>query len=345
MVGSHSLRTKAFDMLKTLAIISIAVCSGSGSLEGASGDSPKDSRVPLQIVNAIGMKLTLIPSGEFNMGCGESPQSTYDYFAKKYRGDAFFTEVYKAEHPRHRVRITRPFYLGTYPVTRGQFRKFVDETKYVTKAEGTDPGAVGMKDNVYRWDAKFSWRNPSFDQTDDHPVVDVTWDDAAEFCKWLSKKDKAHYRLPTEAEWEYACRAGTTTRYYFGDDPEILAKFANVADGTYTTKYPHECAIKARDGYVFTSPVGRFLPNAFGLYDMHGNVDNMCSDWYSEDYYQKSPVDDPKGPPAGEARVTRGGAWLFKPDVARSAFRGRLWLGGRSAATGFRVVKEVEEVE
>ena len=104
-------------------------------------------------------------------------------------------------------------------------------------------------------------------------MVNVSWNDAVAFCKWLSQKEGKTYRLPTEAQWEYACRAGTTTRYYSGDDPETLAKVANVADATFKAKFPDwKSTIKASDGYVFTAPVGQFKPNAFGLYDMHGNA-------------------------------------------------------------------------
>ncbi len=109
-------------------------------------------------------------------------------------------------------------------------------------------------------------------------MVNVSWNDAVAFCKWLSKKEGNTYRLPTEAEWEYACRAGTTTRYYSGDDPETLAKVGNVADATAKAKFPDwKYTIKASDGYVFTSPVGSFQPNAFGLYDMHGNAWQWCA--------------------------------------------------------------------
>ena len=133
-------------------------------------------------------------------------------------------------------------------------------------------------------------------------MVNVSWNDAVAFCKWLSKKEGKTYRLPTEAEWEYACRAGTTTRYYSGDDPETLAKVGNVADAALKAKFPDwKYTIKANDGYVFTAPVGKFKPNAFGLYDMHGNAWQWCADWYGADYYATSPLDDPTGPDSGDA--------------------------------------------
>ena len=121
------------------------------------------------------------------------------------------------------------------------------------------------------------------------------------------QKENKSYRLPTEAEWEYACRAGTTTRYFSGDDPETLAKVGNVADGTYKATFPQDkFTIKASDGYVFTAPVGQFKSNAFGLYDMHGNAWQWCADWCGDDYYGKSPADDPKGPHTGDVRDSGG---------------------------------------
>ena len=241
------------------------------------------------------------------------------------------------------ARITKPFYLGTYHVTRGQFRQFVADTGYKTDAEkGERPGAFGWDPDKkqFGFNEKYSWRNAGFEQTDEHPVVNVSWNDAVAFCKWLSKKESKTYRLPTEAEWEYACRAGTTTRYYSGDDPETLAKIGNVADATFKAKFPDtKYTIKASDGYVFTSPVGSFQANAFGLYDMHGNAWEWCSDWYSAEYYAASAAEDPIGPDSGNDRVLRGGSWLNWPTNIRSAFR--LWgtPDKRFSYTGFRVAR------
>ena len=143
------------------------------------------------------------------------------------------------EHkPRHEVRIGA-FYLGVTEVTRGQFRQFVQETKYRTEAERNGKGGWGWKEegNSLKQDPKFTWLNPGFEQTDGDPVVNVSWNDAVAFCEWLARAEGRTYRLPTEAEWEYACRAGTTTKYFSGDDEESLASVANVADGTAKTRY------------------------------------------------------------------------------------------------------------
>ena len=200
------------------------------------------ARTAKQITNSIGMKLTLVPSGEFMMGSKESAEETAAFFNKTYGEQSSARQIsFKHEHPQHRVRITRPFYLGTYHVTRGQFRQFVADTGYKTDAEkGEKPGAFGWDPDKkeFGFNEKYSWRNAGFEQTDEHPVVNVSWNDAVAFCKWLSRKEGKTYRLPTEAEWEYACRAGTTTRYYSGDDPETLAKVGNVADAAAKAKFP-----------------------------------------------------------------------------------------------------------
>ena len=316
----------------------------------AIAEEPKDAGEK-QTANSIGMKLTLVPSGEFTMGSAQSADETVAYLKKNYGMRFLGAEALQGEHPQHRVRITKPFYLGTYHVTRGQFRQFIIDSGYKTDAEkGEKPGAVG-------WDAKmkmilsnetFSWRNTGFEQTDDHPVVNVSWNDAAAFCQWLSRKEGKAYRLPTETEWEYVCRAGTKTRYYSGDDPETLAKVGNVADLSLKTEWSKTKfvlppnAIRASDGYVFTAPIGRFKPNAFGLYDMHGNAYEWCGDRYSAAYYSASPADDPAGPESGSNRVLRGSSWDSGPDFARSAARNDSLPDFRSLTTGFRVVRNLK---
>jgi formylglycine-generating enzyme required for sulfatase activity len=275
------------------------------------------------ITNSIGMKLTLIPSGEFMMG---SPDGDKD--------------AYEIEKPPHRVRITRPFYLGIHEVTRGQFRRFVDDAGYQTEAEKDSKGSFGWNEAKKKFEQapRYTWQNPGFEQTDEHPVVNVSWNDAVAFASWLSRKEGKTYRLPTEAEWEYACRAGTSTRFSSGDDGEGLATVGNIADGTARANYPEwSWAIAARDGYVFTASVGRYNPNAWGLFDMHGNVWEWCSDGYAAAYYKHSPVDDPQGPRGASTRVARGGGWSYGPRFARSANRYADAPGLRSVNLGLRL--------
>ncbi|MGZ3303084.1 MAG: SUMF1/EgtB/PvdO family nonheme iron enzyme [Isosphaeraceae bacterium] len=272
---------------------------------------------PSLITNSLGMKFTLIKAGGFLMGSPDTDKDAED-----------------AEKPQHRVRITRPFYLGVHEVTRGQFRRFVDDTGYQTEAEKDGKGGWGWNEDAKKFEQnpRYTWLNPGFEQTDLHPVVNVSWNDAVAFAGWLGKKEGKTYRLPTEAEWEYACRAGTTTRFFCGDDAEGLAEVGNVADGTAKAKHPDwTWAIAAQDGFVYTSPVGHYPPNAWGLYDMHGNVWEWCWDWYGKDFYKGSRVDDPAGPLEAAYRVTRGGSWNFGPRYCRSA--GRNW-----DAPGYRYI-------
>ena len=290
-------------------------------------------RQPSTLTNEIGMQFRLIPAGEFMMGSSKSAAA----IASMFGGEA---ESFENEHPRHRVQISKPFYLGTYEVTVGQFRQFVDATGYKTDAETDGKGGWGIdsKDRA-KQDPKYTWENPGFSQADNHPVVNVSWNDAMKFCEWLSKKTGDEYRLPTEAQWEYACRAGTNSRYYDGDDSEGLAKVGNTADGTARVKFNRWGGIKSKDGYVFTAPVGRFAANSNGLYDMHGNVSEWCDDWYGEDYYGKSPSSDPQGPKTGAFRVNRGGGWNDLPLNCRSAHRTWIAPGFRVSFLGFRVLR------
>jgi formylglycine-generating enzyme required for sulfatase activity len=297
------------------------------------------------ITNSIGMKLVLIPAGEFLMG---SPDSDKDAGAD--------------EKPRHRVRITRPLYLGATEVTVGQFRKVVEASGVRTEAEASGKGGSGWNEAKGRFEhgPTYTWRNPGFAQTDEHPVVIVSWNDAIGYCNQLSLKEgltpfyrivgarvevpdwaATGYRLPTEAEWEYACRAGTTTRYESGDDRETLALVGNIPDGTFKAKYPTwpGPTIAARDGYVCTAPVGRFRPNAFGLYDMHGNVWEWCWDGFQADYYRGSPAADPLGPSQAAPRVIRGGSWDNWPRACRAAVRHRAAPGLRNCVVGFRLAR------
>jgi formylglycine-generating enzyme required for sulfatase activity len=335
-------------MFRQTCKAALASLAALGSLTLATAAEPKHSGGQNQITNSIGMKLTLIPAGKFMMGSGESAEETAAFFNKTFGEDSegFLTAgAFEDEHPQHQVRITKPFYMGTYHVTRGQFHQFVKDSGYKTDTEKADgPWAFGwnLESRLFERDAEYSWRKVGFEQTDEHPVVNVSWNDAVAFCKWLSKKEGKTYRLPTEAEWEYACRAGTTTRYYSGDDPETLAKVANVADAPAKAKLSESesvrtWTIKGSDGYVFTAPVGKFKPNAFGLYDMHGNAWQWCADWYGAEYYAKSPADDPTGPNTGNARVLRGGSWECWPSDDLSTKRGTSAPDQCISSTGFRV--------
>ena len=288
--------------------------------------APAPKAFRLDLGNELKMDFVLIPAGTFVMGDAKRD---------------------KDEWPTHKVAITKPFYMGKYEVTIEQFRQFVEATGYATDAEkGTGfQGAFGWnrKTMEFKMNEKYSWQSTGFAQSDAHPVVNVSWNDAMEFCKWLSSKEGKSYRLPTEAEWEYACRAGTTTRYSHGDDSEGMAKIGNVADATFEAQFPElKGEIKASDGYAYTSPAGSFLPNRFGLYDMHGNVWEWCADWYDVEYYAKSPTNDPEGPATGEERAYRGGGWFNCTRGFQSASRSGGLPENRHLTLGFRVAVTVE---
>ena len=204
--------------------------------------------------------------------------------------------------PQHHVRITKPFYMGMHEVTQEQYEAVM----------GADPSHFKGKDR---------------------PVETVSWNDAAEFCRKLSEKTGKTVGLPTEAEWEYACRAGTTTPFHTGET--ISTDQANY-DGNSTYGSGGKGVYRQK-----TTAVGSFTPNAWGLYDMHGNVGEWCADWYDEDYYESSPADDPRGPENGHSRVLRGGAWLSMPLYCRSAIRPWFFPVEREAYWGFRVVLPV----
>ena len=232
--------------------------------------------VPINTTNSIGMRLLLVPPGEFQMGSPASDRDTSSY-----------------EKPQHKVRITKAFYLGVSEVSQEQYER-----------------VMGHNPSQFKGDPQ-------------RPVENVSWEDAVEFCQELSEQEGVMYRLPTEAEWEYACRAGTTTRYCFGDDQARLGEYA-----WYN-----------RNSHVKTHPVGGRRPNAWGLCDMHGNVGEPCADWYDVDYYANSTRSDPTGPESGSYRVFRGGSWSFGSGNCRSA--GRSWHSPevRGNLLGFRVAR------
>ncbi len=194
--------------------------------------------------NSIGMEFVSIPAGEFLMGCSSNDSSCSD-----------------DEKPSHKVKLTKGFYMGKYEVTKGEFQKFVDATKYQTEAEKGD-GCDSWTDSEWKTKKEFSWRNVGFTQTENDPVVCVSWNDTQEYAKWLSKKEGKSYRLPTEAEWEYAARAGAKTKYSFGNEESKLEDYAWYSSNSGSK----------------THPVGQKKPNAFGLYDMLGNVWEWVND-------------------------------------------------------------------
>lgn len=256
------------------------------------------------------MRLVAIQPGEFSMGA-----HSHDPDARPN------------EQPRHRVRITQSFYLSETEVTVGQYEEFTRATGYKTEAERDVEGGFGIDfqtgrvlrmPGIHFRDPGF----PGFKQTTEHPVILISWADAEAFCRWLSEKENQSYRLPTEAEWEYAARAGTDRIYPGGDNPSALDGQANVADRALRQAMPAGTwASPWDDGWPYTAPVRSFPPNDWGLYDMQGNVWEWSNDWHDDDYYAASPADDPRGPNEGRFRAIRGGGWFNAAAQQRPAQR------------------------
>jgi len=273
--------------------------------------------------------LVVIPAGSFDMGspAGEKGRT-------------------KDEGPIHRVTIAQRIAMGHVEVTVGQWKAFTRATGYVSYAERNAHGAKGC----YAWDVDLGkdayvqgrqWSKPGYAQTDEHPVVCVSFVDVGAYLKWLSDRTGKVYRLPSDAEWEYAARAGSQSSRPWGEAPDQACRFANVADRSKEPKDlffltdKHDCD----DGHFYPAPVGSYLPNGFGLQDMIGNVWEWVEDCWNESY-GGAPADGSAWK-TGECgrRVVRGGSWGSVPDSARSAKR--IWdgTGYRSDFLGFRVAR------
>ncbi len=317
------------------------------------GPAIAETAAPAVIENSLGMKFVRIPAGSFLMGSAETP----DELAKSFPGyerQRLLDLV--DETPLHRVEITRPFLLGQHEVTVGQFRRFVAASGHVPEsiADGTgaygynaayDPERSAKGDAFEGRDPKYSWLNPGFAQNDAHPALNLTWNDAVAMSRWLSKQEGKTYRLPTEAEWEYACRAGSTTRYFNGDDPQKLIEVANTFDADAAQNWPRwrAAALAGHDGFAFTAPVGSFPPNAFGLHDMIGNAWEWVADWYDDHTYANSPARDPQGPASGNVRLRRGGSWHTWPLYSRCTYRNWNSPQTRYTLVGFRLLLELPD--
>jgi formylglycine-generating enzyme required for sulfatase activity len=258
----------------------------------AKAEPPPEKEVTLDLGDGMKMEFTLIPAGEFMMGSHQSPEDV----VKAFGLPEIFVVYLRNEHPQHRVRISKAFYLGKCEVTQEQWKAIM----------GT---------------------NPSFRKGAKLPVETVSWIDCQALINKLNEKfgrPGVKFSLPTEAQWEYACRGGNSTRFSFGDDKASLGEYAWYG----------------RNSDKKTHPVGRKKPNSWGLYDMHGNVGEWCADWYDEGYYKQSPPSDPTGPPKGTSRVLRGGSFYDDlPDYFRCADRYHDHPGYRYYRYGFRVAR------
>ncbi len=285
--------------------------------DGKKKELSEDSTLPFAnaigpFVNSIGIKFVYLPPGAFMMG---SP------YSEPNRND---------EEVLHQVTLSKGFYMGSTEVTVGQWREFIKESGYKTEAEKTGGAIVKLGEKWVKEPGSY-WDNPGFPQDENHPVTCVSLKDIQKFVLWLINRERKSYRLPTEAEWEYACRAGTDLPYSFGLSlPTSQANY----NGNFPVPGNPKGEYRQR-----TTPVDNFQPNAWGLYDMHGNVWERCQDRYGD--YPQNSITDPEGPSLGSRRVDRGGSWDSHAGFCRSAYRGGSAPDEGSSILGFRIVRQL----
>lgn len=294
--GSKSFQLKGTSTtVAPVSVKDVAVDRAKRKAAGKQVPPPTYSELPKQFKNSINMEFVLIPAGTFSMGSPPEERGRHEW-----------------EGPQRVVTISRPYYVGVYPVTQAQYERVVGRNPaHFTKAHGGGP---------------------------DHPVEQVSWEDAVTFCQRLTEisSEAEHariYRLPTEAEWEFACRAGTETAYYFGDTVGLKQVHYFGLDAA---AWAH--AVKSAGK---TEKVGSHDPNAWGLFDCHGNVLEWCSDWFLESWYQEGVDTDPMGPKNGWQRVARGGSFSQFAGDCRSAARLGRAPGSRLNTLGFRVAMSI----
>ena len=308
------------------------------------------SALPQEIADSLGQRYMRIPAGSFEMGTAASRPRLLAAFPGM---EPKRIDELADERPAHNVTIARAFYLGKYEVTVGAFADFVAQSGYVVESIADGTGGFGYSaehdrqrpeaaDAFKGRDRAYGWQNPGFAQTRAHPVTNVSLHDARAMAAWLTKQEGRTYRLPTEAEWEYSCKAGSKTLFPNGDQASSLAEVANTFDQAALPHWLrwHDKALTRNDQFAFTAPVGQFQANAFGLHDMVGNVWEWVSDHYSDDYYAQSPSVDPQGPNDGPF-VRRGGSWHTWAIYARCGFRNYNTAQSRYPLLGFRLVREL----
>lgn len=302
-----------------LVLATLVGCDDTGGqTTGQRTGAPASSvDLPTQWSNELGMHFARIPAGEFqHAGSTETTPPT---------------------------RIGRAYLIASHEVTVGQFQSFVQSTGYLTDAE-TDEirGGFGWTEGGIRQSEDFSWRETGFPQSPDHPVVNVSWNDAVAFARWLSEQDGHHYRLPTEAEWEHACRATAVSRFSLGDSYTQIAGHANIADNALKEILPSlKTDMQVSDNFAFTAPVRSLAPNDWGIHDMHGNVMEWCQDWWDTPSSLGGKL-NPTGPESGSFKVVRGGGWSSPAIQATASTRLGLPPHLRDCTCGFRLVVELD---
>ena len=302
----------------------VMTCLGTVAAQLAGNQSVTSTKPASESPRTDGLpEMVFIKGGTFRMGSNEGEDD---------------------EKPVHPVTVS-DFWLGKYEVSVAEFEKFISETGYQTDAE-KDDGSYFLMGSKLEKKAGVNWRcdaqgNVRKSSELNHPVIHVSWNDAVAYCDWLSKKTGQNYRLPTEAEWEYAARSGGKNyKHAWGNFGPEGRKGGNIADESLKRIYSNWTIWEGYDdGYVYTAPVGSYEPNELGLYDMTGNVWEWCQDWYDGKYYKNSPQFDPKGPSSGTFRVLRGGSWFSQPIIVRCSYRSGNVPDGRVSSGGFRLAR------
>lgn len=253
------------------------------------------------------------------------------------------------EQPVRLVSISEPFAISKFPITVKQFRAFVNASGYATKAERTpNEGCWGVRDDAsIGWLPNHNWNNNNLAQEENHPVVCVTWNDANEYIQWLAKTTGYSYRLPSEAEWEYAARAGEDGKYYFGGDSDDVCEYINHADYQMIRAWGADTGVsECDDGFLNTSPVGSYPANRFGLYDMYGNV----WEWVADCYLPSLAVTSKKkqgthNHTCDDGYTLRGASWASRPEGVTTSYRINAEAGTRTVDYGFRVVRNWYQID
>jgi formylglycine-generating enzyme required for sulfatase activity len=274
-------------------------------------------------------EIVTIPAGRFVMGAtlGEEEREKLP------------DSLRNRSQPTHLVNVSS-FMAGRYEVTVGQYRAFALATN-----RSSAGGCYGWNGKKNENDLAKDWRNPGFPQSDYHPVTCVSWEDSIAYVQWLRQKTGKDYRLLTEAEWEYAARAGTTTARFWGEDENMSCSFANGADlkAKMNVQGANNWPVaNCDDGYTYTAPVGSYKPNEFGLYDMLGNVWEWTQDCLNENYFGAPTDGSARTKGDCTRRILRGGSWDYYPQHLRSAFRARNAAINRGNFNGFRVARSLQ---
>ena len=291
-----------------------------------------DPQPPCQFNPDQSPEMVLIEGGTFKMGTPETEKGSS-----------------KNERPLHDVSI-QPFAISRCETSVQQFQQFVDETGYQTDGEkGDGCYVVNQTKSEYEQDKSAYWKRPGFEQEGNHPVVCVSFNDALAYIAWLSLRSGQQYRLPSEAEWEYAARGSTSQRFSYGDDDgyQQLCDHGNSADQIFSEKtgIKDEQLAPCEDGYAYTAPTASYKPNPYALYDMHGNVWEWVQDCWHEGY-RNAPPDgaDWLAQEGGDCQkaVVRGGSWFVVPEFLRSGFRFRFFTVESNTLVGFRVARTLQ---